>query len=187
MTQNRLDALSTLVRDDVLYVAIEGVVENTNGLVAYVDTDLDDTSAGFASFASLTDSSGSLDNALGALFTVPATFTVDFGFGTRAMSISNDTTDGYDDRIGWRDVVTGGGADFSWIGFGDAPFVCGADVCETSIPLSVLGAASGDTLAMFVRITNADGDAFGSAQRLPEDGTTADTQDVGMVHTVALP
>jgi hypothetical protein len=190
--QNRLDALRTIVDGGRLWIAVEGLVETTNAIVVYVDTDLVDTTTGLPSFASLTDAMGSLDNALSANFTVPANFYVDYAWGTRAMGtdvapLTNDTMSGFDERIGWKDVVMGAGADFSWIGHGDAPVACGASACETSIALSRLGATSGDQIAMFVRLTNAEGTAFDSRQRLPEDGMALDTQDVGMVHVVTVP
>lgn len=190
--QNRLDALRTTISGGRLWIAVEGLVETTNAIVVYVDTDLVDTTMGLSSLSMLTDSMGSLDNALSANFINPESFYVDYAWGTRAMGtdvapVTNNSGDGFDERIGWKDVVMGAGADFSWIGFGDAPVACGATACETSIALSRIGASSGDQIAMFVRLTNAAGDAFNSAQRLPEDGTSLDTQNIGMVHVVTVP
>lgn len=191
-TQNRLDALRTTISGGRLWIAVEGLVETTNAIVVYVDTDLVDTTTGLSSFTMLTDSMGSLDNALSANFINPTNFYVDYAWGTRAMGtdvapVTNGTMDGFDERIGWKDVVMGDGADFSWIGFGDAPVACGATACETSIALGRIGAVSGDQIAMFIRLTNAAGDAFDSAQRLPEDSSDANTRPVGMVHVVVVP
>jgi hypothetical protein len=190
-TQNRLDALRTIVDGGRLWIAVEGLVESTNAIVVYVDTDLPDTTTGLSAFSMMTDASGSLDNALSALFTVPSNFYVDFAWGTRAMGtnlapVTNDTMDGFNTSIGWRDVALNP-MDFAWVGHGDAPVECGASACETSIALTRLGATSGDQIAMFVRLTNAMGNAFNSAQRLPMEGTTLDTQNVGMLHVVTVP
>lgn len=187
---NELNAMRTVVRDGRLWVAIEGVVEATNGIVAYVDIDLPDATSGVA-FADMMDTTGSLDRALNAGFVVPAGFRLHFGFGTRAMGtagapVTNGTT--FNANVGWRHIGDDP-ADFPWVEGTEAPMVCGVSACETSILLTTLGVTSGDQLALFVRMTNATGDAFGSDQTLPEDPMVAggSTQVVTMLHTVAIP
>ena len=68
----------------------------------------------------------------------------------------------------------------------EEPAVCGTEACETRIRLSALGAASGDTVAMFARITNNNGTAFDNGQTLPEDEPLM-PQSVSELYTVVVP
>lgn len=162
---NHLDALRVAVVGDQLYLAVEGAVESTNGLVAYVDAHVGDA-AGVSDMSALTDTTGSLDNAVSSTLVAPAAFKADFAFGTRTMSHSGS---GFDPDFGWRDIASNT-ADFAWITAADsgAPGVCSANACETRIPLATLGAVRGADVGVFVRITNAMGNDF-SNQTLPED------------------
>jgi len=160
---NHLDALRVAVVGDQLYLAIEGAMEPTNAMVAFVDAQLG-TSAGVFDISTLSDTTGSLDNAVSATLVAPATFRTDYAFGTRAMGRSAVASD---DQLGWRDVASNP-ADFAWISGLETPSVCSATACETRIPLATLGAVSGASVGVFVRLGNAMGNDF-SNQTLPED------------------
>jgi len=177
---NALSRLRAVVRDGSLFVAVEGRVESSSGnaILLYVDNDLPGT-AGVADLFSLVDSTGALDDALSAGLSTPSGFDADLAWGTRAMGRA---AAGFDEDMGWRDVAADVG-NFSWVDSAEAPTSCGADACETRIPLSALGGPSSGTLAMFARIGNADGTAF-SNQCLPED-MSAMPQSVSVLLEVA--
>lgn len=156
------------VRDGRFYLAIEGMIEGNNAIVVYVDNDTSDT-AGVADLATLTDSSGSLDNALSAGFVTPASFRADYAWGTQDMSRS---AAGSDDRMGWRDIAVSDPTDFAWITASEAPTTCTANACETSIPLATLGGVSPRTIGLFARIANWDGTSSPN-QTLPMDDPSA--------------
>lgn len=184
---NELRSLRAFTDGTALWVAIEGIVEGTpvmelNAIVMYVDADLADTTTGVLDPIDLTDGMGPLDDALSAGYRTDPPFRTDFAFGTRGM---NETADGTDARIGWRDVASDVG-DFAWISGAEAPAVCGMDACETRIPLTTLGASPGNTIAMFVRINDGAGMAFNNAQCLPEDNPS-DTTTVTAYYTVDVP
>jgi len=166
---NHLDTLRAAVVGEQLYLAIEGQMEVTNGMIAYVDAHLG-AAGGISDMNTLTDTTGNLDNAVSSTLVAPAAFKADFAFGTRVMSHSGF---GFDDAFGWRDIASNI-ADFAWISSADAPGVCSANACETRIPLTTLGAVSGSSLGVFVRLGNAMGNDF-SNQSLPEDSPTAPT------------
>lgn len=184
---NELRTLRAFTDGTDLWVAIEGIVEGTpatevNAIVMYVDADLTDTTTGVLDPIDLTDGAGALDDSISAGYRTDPPFRADFAFGTRGM---NETADGTDARIGWRDIASDPN-DFAWISGADAPAVCGPDACETRIPLTTLGAVAGNTIAMFVRINDGAGMAFDNAQCLPEDNPS-DTTTVTAYYTVDVP
>lgn len=186
-TGNELRSLRAFTDGSDLWVAIEGIVEGTpatevNAIVMYVDADLSDTTTGVLDPIDLTDGSGALDDSISAGYRTDPPFRADFAFGTRGM---NESAEGTDARIGWRDIASDPN-DFAWISGDDAPAVCGTDACETRIPLATLGAVSGNTIAMFVRINDGTGMSFNNAQCLPEDNPS-DTTTVTSYYTVDVP
>ncbi len=184
---NELRSLRAFTDGTDLWVALEGIVEGTpateiNAIVLYVDNDLSDTTTGVLDPIDLTDGVGPLDDALSAGYRTDPPFRADYAFGTRGM---NESADGTDPRIGWRDVASNV-ADFAWVSGAEAPAVCGTDACETRIPLTTLGAVAGATIAMFARINDGAGMAFNNAQCLPEDNPS-DTTTVTAYYTVPVP
>lgn len=163
-TGNELRRILATARDGRLYLAIEGVVEGDNAMVVFVDNALGD-SAGVADLSTLTDSSGSLDDALSAGFVTPASFRADYAWGTQDMSRS---ASGSDARMGWRDIAVSDPSNFAWLSASEAPTTCGPSACETSIPLATLGGTSPRTIALFARITNSTG-FLSPNQTLPMD------------------
>ncbi len=160
---NHLEVLRLAVVGPDLYLAIEGAMESTNAIVAYVDVKLG-AAGGVSDLGTLTDTTGNLDNAVSATLVASSSFKADYAFGTRVMSHSGFS---FDDAFGWRDVASDS-ANFAWVDSAVAPGVCSANACETRIPLASLGAASGDTIGVFVRLGNAMGNDF-SNQTLPQD------------------
>jgi len=171
---NRLSVMRARLLPTGLYLAIEGFVESgtsANALVVYVDRARGSTE-GVGSLASLTDTSGALDNAVTAPFVTPSDVRVDFAWGTNAMSRS---ASGSDERTGWRDLVRGTPGDLFWVPATDAPTVCSATACETYLPRTLLdaglGAARPRSVALFARIVNSDG-SMSPNQSLPEDASS---------------
>jgi hypothetical protein len=160
---NTFTRILATVRGGTFYLAVEGQLESgaENALVVFVDNERG-SGTGVTDPIDLTDGSGALDNSVSAGITTPADVQVDFAWGTRDLDRSQD---GFDDRMGWRDVATDP-SDFAWLDAAEAPTVCGAAACETSIPLSSLGGA-GD-IALFGRLVNTDG-TMASNQCVPED------------------
>jgi hypothetical protein len=163
---NRLDRLRAFTDTANLYIAVEGAISG-NAIILYVDS----KSIGVADLGSLTDNSGALDAALSSAIVINSGFAADFGWGTLDMSRSSTTTD---DRMGWRDIATTPG-DFAWLYGADYPTACGANACETRIPLSALG-GSGD-IHLFVRLCDPSG-AYFANQNLPMDNAS-NPQSVG--------
>lgn len=163
---NELRAMRALVRDEGLYIAVDGAIAGGNAIVVYVDR----ARAGSAgvSLGSLTDSSGALDDALSAGFTTPPDVLPDLAWGTLDLS---RTAAPSDDRMGWRDLGRGTPADLHWVT--DAQSACGATSCETFLPRSSLdlGVTGARTIAIFARITNHDG-TVSPNQTLPTDDPT---------------
>lgn len=164
-TGNTLTRLLATVRDDSLYIAVEGTLEAgaENAILVYVDNERG-SGTGVEDPITLTDGSGALDNALSAGITTPADFEADFAWGTRDMSRS---ASGFDDRMGFRDIATNP-ADFGWIDAAEAPATCGATACEARIPLARLGGSATGTIALFGRLGNTDGTML-SNQTVPMD------------------
>jgi len=163
---NELTRLLVMVREDRLYLAIEGFVETTNAIVVYVDNDLGNPT-GVTTLTEVTDATGALDSALSipgsAPYTTPATFRADFAWGTRNMGRS---AVGLDEFMGWRDLANP--ADLAWIDSTNAPTACSANTCETYIPLPLLGGVAPREIALFARINNGSGD-MSPNQALPTD------------------
>jgi hypothetical protein len=164
-TLRRLRALRTA---DRLHVAVEGTLTPGNAYLMYVDRALGGP-AGLASPTPLVDLVGGLDRALSKELFTPAEARVDFGWGT--LDTGRGAT-GLDDRMGWRDLGTDP-SNFRTIDAAAAPTACsGAGTCETSIALSELGVTAGDTVALFVRLGDADSVNL-SNQTLPMDDPAA--------------
>jgi hypothetical protein len=165
---NELRSLRALLLPEGLYLAVEGTVSAPNAIVVYLDRARG--SAEGVALAALTDSIGALDDAMTAGFATPADVRPDLGWGTLDLGRS---AVGADARMGWRDFVRAVSPDdLYWILSGDAPTACGASLCETYLPRSILdmgaGASRPRTIAIFARITNGDG-LMSSNQTLPED------------------
>ncbi|NOY90750.1 MAG: hypothetical protein GXP55_06020 [Deltaproteobacteria bacterium] len=160
---NHLEVLRLAVVGPDLFLAIEGAMEPTNAIVAFVDVKLG-AAGGVSDLGTLTDTTGNLDNAVSATLVASPTFKADYAFGTRVMSHAGS---GFDDAFGWRDIASDT-TNFAWVDSAVAPGVCSAGACETRIPLASLGAVSGDTIGVFVRLGNAMGNDF-SNQTLPQD------------------
>lgn len=157
---NALRTLRTLRDETHLHVAIEATLTSGNAILMYVDRD--HTGAdGLVSPTPLSDNLGALDRALSKeLYTGSAEVRIDLAWGTTRMSHATS-----DDTMGWRDVAT----DPSAFGVIAAQSACGPSACETSIPLSTLGASD---IALFVRLGAATGAAL-STQTLPLDDPSA--------------
>lgn len=160
---NELRALRALVRDEGLYLAIDGTIAGGNAIAVYVDRARADAPG--VTLASLTDASGALDNALTAAISTPADVRPDLAWGTLDLSRAATASD---DRMGWRDLGRGTAADLYWVT--DAQSACGASSCETFLPRSSLdlGVTGTRTIAIFARITNHDG-TMSPNQTLPTD------------------
>ena len=184
-TGDELRSLRALLLADALYLAIEGTIEGGNAMLVYVDR-AQGTAEGVA-LATLTDSTGALDDAMTAGFTTPATVLPDLGWGT--VDLSRAAT-GADDRMGWRDFIRAASpADLYWILPTEAATVCGATVCETRLPRTSLdlgaGATRPRTIAIFARIANATG-LVSPNQTLPMDDPTM-PRTVTMLLTLSDP
>lgn len=165
-TGDELHALHAIAIGGTLYLAIEGRIEGSNGMVVYVDGDPGGTH-GVANLATLTDATGALDNAISAGFTVPATFRADIAWGTTLMT---HLVTGADDTTGFRDV-TATPANFSWITSGTQT-ACTAAACEASIPTSALGPGPAPrAIQLFARIVDSMG-LTSPNQTLPMDDPT---------------
>jgi hypothetical protein len=165
---NELEALHAYTDGIDLLVAIEGTIETTNAIVLFADADRG-AGGGVCDLSTLADTGGDVDVPISAGFSTPADVCAELAFGAGTMDYV--ATTGYHDPLGWRDV-TGPADDLAWIDGSDAPAACGTSMCEASIPLTLLGASSGNTIALFVRIVNDDGTAY-SNQTLPEDDPSA--------------
>jgi len=160
---NGLARLLGQVHGDSLHLAIEGRLEAgaENAIVVYVDQERG-SGTGVADPLDLTDGDGALDNAVSAGISTPGDVQVDFAWGTKDFDRAQD---GFDDRMGWRNVADTPG-DFAWLDAAEAPTVCGATACETSIPLTSLGGTG--EIVVFGRLVNTDGMMI-SNQCVPED------------------
>lgn len=159
------NALSTLraLRDEThLHVAIEATLTSGNALLMYVDRDLGGTD-GLVSPTLLSDTLGELDRALAKEIFTTADMRIDVAWGTTRMPFA---TPG--DAMGWRDIST----DPSAFRMVSAASACSSTACETSIPLSALGAGASDDIALFVRLGSAQTIAM-SNQMLPVDDPSA--------------
>lgn len=145
-----------------LEIAIEGTIDTGHAILMYLDA----APGGlFGSPAPLVDFTGALDRALSKeLFITDSSVDLDFAWGTLDMSRAISASD---DRMGWRDVGSDGGA-YAEVDPAMAPSACGAAACETTIPLSALGARASDTIRVFVRLGDATSLAM-SNQTLPLD------------------
>ncbi|HJL15037.1 MAG TPA: hypothetical protein RMH99_05235 [Sandaracinaceae bacterium LLY-WYZ-13_1] len=158
---NTLRTLHVVRTTARLFVAIEGTLTPGNAYLMYVDRDLAGPD-GLTSPTPLADFTGPLDRALSKEIFTGAEVRIDHAWGTLDLGRS---ASGFDDRMGWRDV----GFDPSAFTAVDAVTACGAGgSCETSVALRDLGVAAGDTIALFVRLGDADSVTL-SNQTLPMD------------------
>ncbi len=164
-TGNSLTTLRAIAIGGTLYVAIEGQIESSNGMVVYIDGDPGGTH-GVADLATLTDSIGALDNAISAGFTVPSTFRADVAWGTTIMS---HLVTGADDTTGFRDLSVSV-SNFAWLT--GTQTACTAAACEASISTSALGPGPAPrAIQLFARIVSPDG-TLSPNQTLPMDDPT---------------
>ncbi|MFO0652249.1 MAG: hypothetical protein U0326_38880 [Polyangiales bacterium] len=160
------------VDDAALYLGVEGIVESTNVIVAFIDRD-DGAATGILSGASFGDRTGALDVAISPNFgAFPAGVGVDLVWGTRGMSTHHGAVV---DAVGLRDVRANPG-DYAWIAGDDTACSAAAGgACEVSIPWTAIygptGRPAGARLAVFLRLGNGDG-TIASNQTLPQDAPT---------------
>lgn len=169
---NELRAVRVCVDDAALYLGVDGIVEGTNAILAFIDRD-DGAATGITSGAAFADRAGMLDGAISSHFMpFPSGVGVDMVWGTRGMSTHHGAVI---DNAGLRDVRSNP-ADYGWIA-GDDTVCTGAagGACEVSIPWSALYGASGRPagarLSIFLRLGNGDG-SMASNQTLPQDAPT---------------
>ncbi len=168
--KNELHAVYLAQDATWLYVAVDGYVEPANAIVGYVDTDYGQ-GTGVNDFKLLTDQTGLLDNALSNTMTIDSSdFGAEVAFGTVGMQSCALQADG----AGWRRLKPVD--NLPWI---DGQLQATATGFEARIALASLYPggmpASGASLAVVLRIVNADGSVL-SNQVLPSqwfnDGTT---------------
>lgn len=160
---NSLGTLRAVRTSSTLYVAIEGTLTSGNAILMYVDAEVGGVD-GLVTLTGLSDFSGALDQAFSNKSLSAAALRLDYVWGTLDMSV---VAMDFDARIGWRDIATDP-ANFSVPPVAQAPSACSADACEAAIPLSTLGARSGEPIGIFVRLGAATLDSF-SNQTLPQD------------------
>ena len=169
--KNAMTELRVAYDDTNLYIGVKGFCEAANAIVAYVDRDFG-ASTGVKDLATLTDNSGALDAAISSRLKVTvAGFGADVAVGTKGMA---GATGAATDSAGWRDLAKP--ADFPWDA-GTVATKAGGNGFEASVSLVTLfgGAkpAGGSTLAIVVRIVDADG-ANTNHQCLPQLVTAGD-------------
>lgn len=153
---DRLDTLHVFRDETHLHIGIGAELSSGNAILVYVDADYG-LDRGLVSPTQLFDTLGTLDRALSKeLVVADPELRIDFGWGTTRM---NHRTS--DESMGWRDIATDPSSFRPLV----ALSACGPNACETSIPLSTLGA--GD-IALFVRLGSATSLAL-SNQTLPAD------------------
>ena len=166
---NELRTVRACIDDTALYLGVEGIVESTNVIAAFIDRD-DGAATGIVTGASFGDRTGALDVAISPNFTAfPAGVGVDLVWGTRGMSTHHGAVV---DAVGLRDVRSNP-TDYAWIvGDDTACSAAAGGACEVSIPWTALygpaGRPSGARLAIFLRLGNGDG-TMASNQTLPQD------------------
>jgi hypothetical protein len=177
---NELRSLRVCYSAAGLHLGLEGVVEDANAIVVYLDLDLPLPPAaptGVLVFSDLADTSGALDRRVTAAYTLTGmaagVFGLDAAWGTVGMTslAAGATTE----NVGLRLVAPGGRrADFAWTA--GASSVCAAGRgCEVSLAWSGLYGSSTPTaraLGLFVRINASDG-TMTSNQTLPMDDPAA--------------
>lgn len=146
-----LRRLVARVRDGALYVGVAGSLTPGDAIVLYVDHSLGQP-GGVDDLRTLSDRDGPLDAAIASAEGTPTGFRADFAWGTTVMPHGSV---GLDEAAGWRRLADA--AAFTSIDAADAPTVCTASACETSIPLATLGGTRPRTLALFARLVRAGG------------------------------
>ncbi len=157
-----LTRLSALLLGDRLYVGVEGTLADGDSVVVYVDRDHGGPD-GVADPRALADADGALDAAITQPSLDVSGVAVDLAWGTTRMP---HEAVGLDDAAGWRDVAADPSA-YGWIEAEDAPTVCSASACETSVDLAALGVTPPRRIALFARIARAGGGLVN--QTLAED------------------
>ena len=154
-----------------LYLSVEGIVEEANYVLAYVDADYG-LASGYGDMSELSDNDGNgdLDDALSNVLSVlDAGFGAEFAFGTQGLNSFMMGTDlGESKFVGWRGLS--GPDNLAWL---SGTVMSGEGVIEAAFPMATLcpdGVSSaGKEIAVFVRISNAYGGYDGvSNQSLPE-------------------
>jgi hypothetical protein len=179
--QNELHSIRLCYDATALYFGIDGVVESGNAMVAYIDRDYDPPGGaptGVSLFSALSDSTGALDDAISADFTLGAdagNYGAEAAWGSLGMASVAATA--VDANAGLLLIAPAGGsgpdrrADFAWTMGSQTACSSANQFCETSIAWTSLfegpRPASG-RIALFVRINNGLG-TMSSNQTLPED------------------
>ena len=180
---NHLERVDIGFSSYALNIVVYGFIQDENSLVGYLDIDYGEFT-GISSGTDLGDSEGSLDNALSSQFSVyDIGFGAEFGFGVRGM---NGTEGEYCDHAGWRRISGQHAVDFAWLEvYGSNAVITSEGIIKFRIYLDVLDVSSGDEIAIFLRLVNADGEYF-SNQTLPEDSPLL-PQYVNEVITITVP
>lgn len=172
---NELKALYVAWDSQYLYIGIQGICEENNAIVGYVDIDFGNAT-GLSDMSEILDNSGALDAAISSkvIVTEPG-FGADLAFGSVGMNkasgfVGVGFTPPECDLAGWR--LLKDNADLWWVLDG-GELLTDKDEgsVETWIPLTILYPGGvpegGATLAVTVRLVNHDGE-YTSNQALPE-------------------
>jgi len=167
---NEATVLHVAVTATTLRLAVEGRLTSGNAFVLYLDDDVGGPE-GIASPTALDDFVGDLDTALSKAMILPSELRIDYAWGT--LDLNRAAVVG-DDRMGWRDVGS------NPVAFGNVSgeTICSMTACETSVPLSALGVASGQEVGLFVRLVSATSAAFSNMTLPADDGLQPETVSV---------
>lgn len=186
---NSLEKLYVAYDAGSLYIAVKGVVEETNYILGYLDVDFG-LSTGEAGMTMLSDNAGSgdLDDALSNVVsvTVPG-FGAEYAFGTRGMESYFMGADlAFAEFVGWRKLFPTD--DLPWL---PGSVISTENSLEASIPLSSICPnglpEGGKQMAVVVKISNGYGGLDGVCnQTLPEFYTPEQPEVVGEVVTFVV-
>jgi hypothetical protein len=159
---NALTRLRALREADRLVLAVEGrllgPVGDPNAILVYVDGDFGSNDATGADLFSLADETAGIPAAISRFyFQEVDLLTVDAAWATFAFDIGPGA------EQGWRDTRDG----LAFTSLPTASSRCGPDACELAVALADLDLKPDGTIAVFVRLGDADSDAL-SNQGLPE-------------------
>jgi hypothetical protein len=181
---NSITSVEVEYDDTNLYIWLRGQAEESNGIALYLDIDFGEgtgaTNLSRDGDGALTDRDGAVDRLVnGTLTNVTEGFGAEWAFGMRGPSgdpglrFSND---GFNDYVGWRHLFDQNDPnrinDFAWIDTSVAPIVDTGNAALLTISWETLYGGprwDGATLALFVRVTNADGELYDNRQTLPMD------------------
>jgi hypothetical protein len=177
---NDLRSIRVCYDADALYLGIDGDVESTNAIVAYIDRDYDPPGGaptGVSLFSALADHTGLLDSRISAALSLGAgagIFGAEAAWGTAGMQTLAATAT--NDSVGLRLIAPTATMDrrsnFAWAtGSATTCSTSGPAACEVSIQWSALFEGTRPTsgqIALFLRINNSDG-TMSSNQTLPQD------------------